>query len=268
MDIWQVTIEGYPHSKAFDSVALCLRESIRDLGFESEIINAPSLSGNCIVLGAHLLNTIDGFCSGDIIYNLEQITPESLLVNEKYIKRLRKYRVWDYSRRNIEELKKLGIAAEYMPIGYHPVLRNVASISGYMTGMGCFFYGSINERRKKILDSVEAVCMFDVYGKALDSYLAHPMIVLNCHYYETKLFEIVRCSYLMANKKFILSEPGLDEDLEAPFREGIAFHEAEEWPDAVKYYLAHPEVREKIALKGFEIFSQMKQTDFLREKIC
>lgn len=261
MDIWQVTIEGYRHSKAFDFVALCLRESIRELGFESEIVDFPK---KAIILGAHLLE--GGVNDGSIIYNLEQITPDSPLVHKNYIETMRRTRVWDYSRRNIEELKKLGIEAEYMPIGYHPVLTG--EISSYLQQMDCLFYGSINERRKKIIESVKGVPVFGIYGKELDACIGSSRIILNCHYYETKLFEIVRCSYLMANKKFILSEPGLDEDLEAPFREGIAFHEAEEWPDAVKYYLAHPEVREKIALKGFEIFSQMKQTDFLREKIC
>lgn len=265
MDIWQVSVEGYPHTRAFDNVALCLRESIRELGFESEITTkAPSLFKNNIVLGAHILNIIGGLTQGDIIYNLEQITPESPLINERYIERLRKHRVWDYSRRNIVELGRLGIHAEYMPIGYHPIMGKIPE--WYLQQMDCLFYGSVNERRKKIVGSVDAHNIFGIYGEELDTVIASSKVILNCHYYETKLFEIVRCSYLMANRKFILSEPGLDEDLEAPFREGIAFHSKEEWPEAVKYYLAHPEVREKIANKGFEIFSNMKQVDYLRNE--
>lgn len=264
MNIWQVRIDGYSHTRAFDMIALCLRESIRNLGFRSEIVHYPNPVENHIILGAHLLQSIP---KGYIIYNLEQITPESPLVNNTYINILNENKVWDYSKRNMRELKKLGIDTVHMPIGYHPILSNTGVNCPHIPEyIDCLFYGSVNERRQKIIQSVNALCLFDKYGIALDAEIASAKIILNCHYYETKLFEIVRCSYLMANKKFILSEPGLDLELEKPFREGIAFHEKEEWPAAVEFYLKFPEVREKIALRGFEIFSKMKQTEYLKDE--
>ncbi len=264
MNIWQVSVKGYPHTRAFDSVAITLQRSLRDLGIEAGIDHrmeryVKNKSG--IILGAHLLHEAVSDC---IIYNLEQITLDSPLVNAHYVKLLRNNTVWDYSRRNISELKKLGVEATYMPIGYHPVLEDIVAAR---QDIDCLFYGSINERRAAMLESVGAKVLWNYYGWKLRGELARAKIVLNCHFYETKVFEIVRCSYLLANKKFILSEPGLDEDLEAPFREGIAFHAGEEWPEAVKYYLAHPEVREKIAQKGYEIFKGMSQVEFLRGAI-
>lgn len=258
MNIWQVTIPGYPHTRAFDTVAVCLRESIRELGFESEIVNSPQ---KAIVLGAHLIESVP---AGSIIYNLEQITPESPLVNDTYINILKNNRVWDYSKRNIQELKKLGIEAIHMPIGYHPILESLPK--NYLKQINCLFYGSLNPRRDKIIQSVKGTPIFDIYGKELDACIGSSRIILNCHYYETKLFEIVRCSYLLANKVFILSEPGLDLELEEPFKKGIAFHNAEDWPDAVAYYLQRPDIMEDIAQQGFEIFSNMKQVEYLKDE--
>lgn len=264
MDIWQVSVEGYPHTRAFSTVAMTLQKSISDLGFASGIDHRAEKyvkKWNGIILGAHLLK---GEVSDCIIYNLEQITPESPLVNEHYLSLLRKNRVWDYSKRNIAELKKLGVEAVHMPVGYHSCLERIPE--GYLRQIDCLFYGSVNDRRKEILESVAATPVFGIYGSALDKCIASSKIILNCHYYETKLFAIVRCSYLMANRKFILSEPGLDLELEEPFKEGIAFHPREEWPEVVKYYLQNEDARNNIALRGFKIFSNMKQTRYLKDE--
>lgn len=263
MDIWQVVIDGYPHTRAFDTVALCLRESIKDLGFKSEIVDYPNPTENHIILGAHLLDTF--IPKGYIVYNLEQITPESPLVSEKYLNILRYNRVWDYSKRNIKELKKLGIDAVHMPIGYHPVLTR-HSHWPELQDINCLFYGSLNLRRKAILNGMEATTLFGVYGLPLDYYISRAKIILNCHFYKSQLFEIVRCSYLLANKRFILSESGFDLELEEPFKNGIAFYPKEKLPEMCQYYLKNPDIRRAIAHKGFEIFSQMKQTEYLKDE--
>ncbi|MHC4843687.1 MAG: hypothetical protein ACYTEE_07795, partial [Planctomycetota bacterium] len=65
--------------------------------------------------------------------------------------------------------------------------------------------------------------LFGVYGVERDHYISRAKIVLNIHFYETKVFEIVRVSYLLANKKFVISEPGNDQELESPFRDGLVF---------------------------------------------
>lgn len=242
MNVLQILADDYPHTQAFDHVELWLR-------------NAFKSRAGTVILGGHLLRECN-MPSDYIIYNLEQITSESPLVSSEYIELMKRQVVWDYSKRNIAELEKLGIKAIHMPIGYDPSLAKIPA--NIEKDIDCLFYGSINERRRKILSSVNAHTLFGVYGEELDAYIARARIVLNCHFYESKLFEVVRCSYLLANNKFVISEPGLDKELEEPFKDGIAFHEKEEWKDAVKFYLAHPEVMDRIAAKGFEIFSNMR----------
>ena len=89
------------------------------------------------------------------------------------------------------------------------------------------FYGSVNERRRKILHELhykcKLYCAFGVYGKELNELISQAKIVLNMHYYATAIHEITRTSYLMANKKFIISEYGDDAELERPYYGAIQF---------------------------------------------
>jgi hypothetical protein len=61
-----------------------------------------------------------------------------------------------------------------------------------------------------------------VYGQARDALVARARIQLNVHYYEAKVFEVVRVSYLLANGRFVVSETGADAEEEASFGPGVA----------------------------------------------
>jgi hypothetical protein len=58
---------------------------------------------------------------------------------------------------------------------------------------------------------------------SFDDLIFRSKIILNIHYYEAAIFEIFRCSYLMANRKCIVSEVGNDKDLENRFTGVIYF---------------------------------------------
>ena len=55
------------------------------------------------------------------------------------------------------------------------------------------------------------------YGEARDQFIARSKVVLNLHYYDSKVFEIVRVSYLLSNFKAVVAECGtgtsIDPDL-------------------------------------------------------
>jgi hypothetical protein len=73
------------------------------------------------------------------------------------------------------------------------------------------FYGSVNERRARVIvelrnRGLNAQAVFGVYGAPRDSLIARAKVVLNLHYYDTSIFEIVRVSYLLANRKAVVSE--------------------------------------------------------------
>jgi hypothetical protein len=155
---------------------------------------------------------------------------------------------------------------KHCPIGYAPQLTKIASKE---EDIDVLFYGNLNKRRINILNPLAAeginlVVQGHLWGAQRDEMIARSKIILNLHYYESKLFEIVRCFYLLANRRFVLSESGQDTEMEAPFTEGIAFSSYENIVDQVKYFLDNPRERMKVAKKGFLALSQRPQSDFLK----
>ena len=77
------------------------------------------------------------------------------------------------------------------------------------------FVGSVNERRLIVLKQLAAQginvdARFNLYGAERDAFVARARIILNVHFYDARLFEIVRVSYLLANRKCVVSETGSD----------------------------------------------------------
>ena len=75
------------------------------------------------------------------------------------------------------------------------------------------FYGSFNERRNHIIDTVEKalpeaniVVTDSLWDDELDEHIQRAKIVLNLHYFIGSRQEQVRLFYLMSNHKCIISE--------------------------------------------------------------
>jgi hypothetical protein len=217
--IWIVSPIGYEHSRAFEEVAGSFSKSLQDLGHKAEVTRSYSMNTayrTRIVFGAHLL-TYQCLTGSDIIYNAEQVGTKA--IKPEYVRLMKDHEVWDYSKVNIERLEKdHGIKAKHVPIGYHPCMTNPL-MPKLDQDIDVLFYGSINQRRRVILDQLKAnglkvIELFGVYGEKLDEYIARSKVVLNVHYYDTAIFEIFRCAYLFANRKCVVSESGSDFDLE------------------------------------------------------
>lgn len=211
--IWVVTPPGYAHSGAFAEVALGLQGGFRELGMDAPIVTARErVNGSAIVLGANLLPGMPGVRppGKSILFNMEQITPGSEWLSDEYLRLLRRHRVWDYSRYNIAQLAQLGIRdAVHCPIGFSERLCRIEPAPA--RDIDVLFYGSVNERRLQVLEALvktglRVESLFGVYGAARDAMIARSRIVLNVHYYPSRIFEIVRISYLLANRVCVVSE--------------------------------------------------------------
>jgi hypothetical protein len=265
--IWIVSPYNYEHSHAFDEVAQSLNESLISLSHESQIITyAPpiGIEGKVIILGGNLLaNWPTHIERSWIVYNLEQITPGSPWLTYQYIDLLKTNPVWDYSLENIAELSKLGIQAKYLAIGYSPCLTRIVSST---QDIDVLHYGSMTERRLNIINELAAKGLnvhaaFGVYGAKRDALIANAKVILNVHFYESKVFEIVRCSYLMANTKCVVSEPGSGGE---SYDGGICFAPYESLVQHCLDLCGDGKERERIAWKGYEIFSSKSQAEYLK----
>ena len=268
-----VSPPGYVHSRAFDEIAIGLKSGILRLGFEAPIVrNVKDNSSQVIVLGCNLIPQIglSDIPKNLILFNLEQIQLDSPWMSQSYLNMLKSYPVWDYSCRNILELKKLGINnVTHCGIGYEPELTRIPQVE---EDIDVLLYGSLNERRIKILkelknSGVKVVALFGTYGEERDKYIARSKIILNVHYYEARVFEIVRVSYLLANKKFVISEIGQDDGLEKPYDEGMVFSTYKELIEKCMEYLKAEAPRKEIAEKGFDLIKQRPQSVFLKQAL-
>ncbi|MBD3392112.1 MAG: hypothetical protein GF418_08540 [Chitinivibrionales bacterium] len=202
---------GYAHSYAFAEVAVLLKASLSDLGHACDIaVNSAAPDRTNILVGYHLLNSFDGMqgCRY-IVYQLEQLGPGAVELTGVMQKVLNGAEsIWDYSSENILFLAERGLEARLLPLGYHAALDRVDR--GADKDIDVLFYGSLNSRRKAVLDALmpalRVKALFGVYGSERDQWIARSKTVLNIHHYSARIFEAVRISYLLNNGAFVVSE--------------------------------------------------------------
>lgn len=266
---------GYGHGAVFHDVADALVHALQDLGSPARLVRGlPEDSDNeTLVLGTNLLaadqRLADRLHPDAVLYNLEQIEPGSPWCGPGLVGLLARHRVVDYSRQNIARLAELGLHdVGLLEIGHHRVLERIdAPID---QPIDVLFYGSLNERRAAVLHDLDRRGVrvhhaFGVYGAARDALIAQSKVVLNLHHFEAKVFEVVRVSYLLANGRFVVSETGGDAELEAPFRDALAFADYDELADVCERFVANPAARAAVADRGQATMRSRSQAELLQQ---
>ena len=254
---------------AFQEVAEALHYALLALGHNSVLTNRLDLHERCtIVFGAnHLVHYGLEVPKNPIYYNLEQLGHDSpWMAVPEFIDLFRYYPNWDYSQANIEYLAALGLPRPtYLPIGYVPELTRIAPAR---EDIDVLFYGVLSQRRYAVLRDLHdrglrVKWLSGVLGASRDAWIARSKIVLNIHYWEAKIFEIVRVSYLLANKRTVVSERGADPTLENDLESGIAFADYDELADRCVELLGDEHARDDLAEKGFQLISARSQADIV-----
>ena len=262
-------LPDYPHSQAFDEVALTLVEGLNALGHDAiRGDRADVANRRAIVLGPQLLPHWPHPLPNDaILYNLEQVDRASSWMTPAVLDRFRRHELWDYSERNREALaREHGIThAKLLPVGHSPGLERIVDAPRH--DIDVLFYGSPNDRRIAVLEALDRLGVnvhpvFGVYGSERDAYIARARIVLNMHYYDAQVFEQVRVSYLLANARFVVSENG-DPAAEAAWQDGLVFASHARLAETCLDYLGRDEARERIRLRGRELMRARPQSAYL-----
>ena len=197
-----VSPPGYVHSAAFNEVAESIHHGLRVLGHDSVLTAEGALPGRQhIVLGSNLLLQYPlPLASDAILYNLEQVEVGSPWFHPRLLDLFRRYVLWDYSRHNAAALDELGVrVASVVPIGYVKELTRIRLAAE--PDIDVLFFGSMNPRRKEIIDRMNAAglrvsCVFGAYGQERDALIGRAKLLLNVHFYEAKVLEMVRISVL------------------------------------------------------------------------
>jgi tetratricopeptide (TPR) repeat protein len=258
---------------AFHEVAESLHYALVALGHDSVLTKRLDLHDRrTIVLGAnHLIHYGLEIPTDPVFYNLEQLGVDSPWMRmPEFVDLFRRYPAWDYSQTNVERIAALGLPRPtFVPIGYVPELTRIEPVT---EDVDVLFYGVLSRRRYGILRDlhergVRVKWLSGVIGARRDAWIARSKIVLNLHYWEAKIFEIVRVSYLLANKRTVLSETGADPALERGLGSGVAFADYHELVDRCMELLGDERARRELAERGYELIAARSQADIVRRAL-
>jgi hypothetical protein len=256
------------HAEALTEFAECVCFGLHRLGLPVFYREVPDQPCRQIVFGAHLLDerALAALPADAIIYNSEQIQADSPWLGGPYRSALQSRQIWDYSAENVRRAAELGIGIlRHVPLGYVPELARIAPAQEQVDVL---FYGSMNPRRRSALSAMEAaglkvLSLFGAYGEERDRAIAQAKIVLNMHFYEAKVFEIVRVSYLLTNAKAVVAECGPHTAIEPDLREAIRGVPYEGLVEACLELVRQPERRRQLGAQGHRLFARRAQEDIL-----
>jgi len=264
--ITRVRPVGYIHDAAFDPVTTALNNALHNKGHRTSVcFNKFSEEGLNIVIGAHLLDDPESLLQKEnvVVYNFEQFDTKSNWFNSSYVSLLKNKPYWDYSKTNIEALRKVypEAKATHVPFAYDSsldytyVARDVFRVKP--KDIDVLFFGSMNDRRAKVLDKIKSMglnvqAVFGVYGPELSVLIHRSKLVLNMHYYDSSVFEAVRVIPLLASRVPVVSEKSIDDNdysyLGPPF--GIQITDYDNLAYCCKLLIENENARTVLAAQG------------------
>lgn len=261
------------HAEAFAELAQTLLEGFAQLGLPARIgVNELAEGAINLILAWHLLpEALETRLPGQVIlYNLEQLDDRNAHLRERLARLSGTCEIWDYSRRNIEILRAAGFTApvQLVPIGMVPGLVRIPKPE--VQDIDVLFYGSVNPRRAVVLQTLEAAglavrAVFGVYGPERDALIARAKVVLNLHYYETSIFELVRVSYLWANRKAVVAECHAATELDPGLAGAARFVPYAGLVEACRELVADAGAREALERRGYEVMAARPEAEILRQ---
>jgi hypothetical protein len=272
-NICLVKPDNYIHSYAFLELGELLYFSLKELGHEVSFgFNNIEPSAINILIGCHPLDPsfIAQIPSSTIILNTEQVYGETDW-NKPIFAWAKHFQIWDYSPKNIEKLNRLGVdRTKLFRIGFQKELARLDL--SRPKDVDVLFYGSVNERRKAIIDGLEArglkvKVLFGVYGKDRDEWIERSKVVLNHLYYESQIFEIVRVFYLLTNSVAVIGEVNDTTTIDSIYQEGIYASRYEDLISNCVELASNQALRDQIQAKALRAISQYPQTLFTQEAL-
>ncbi len=252
---------GYIHALALLEAAEYVTEKSILAGYQTSLNKNRLLScGLNIVFGAHISPQGSlAYPPNTVIFNTEQIPEKSAWINSQYKNCLDRHFVWDYSQFN---LAALGHERAQQINFYHAEkLRRI--VPDQQPGYDLIFYGSMNDRRKKIIEKLRSrglkiLTVFGLYGPERDALLGKARAVLNLHFYESQIFQQIRAFYALSNGIPVISENFPEASAPPIYGEVIFTPAREPFEDFVLNLLAHNERFEQTAREKISRFHASK----------
>jgi SAM-dependent methyltransferase len=259
-------IEGYYHGFA----ALGCDIEIKHRAFSSHGIN--------ILFYAQKLSEDHLVPANTIIFNSEQISDDPavnaarFVIWDRFFRLMNRLPVWDYSLKNLDRLRTLigHDQLQYVPVGYMPQLARIEPAP--VQDIDVLFYGTPSERRMAVLAAIgdsglRAIHIQSAWGAERDALIARAKVVLNTHYHDTKVFEIVRASYLLANGKAVVGECDEETAIEDDIRDAIAAAPYDRLAETCIALATDDRKRKMLEERGQALFRRRDQAEILRQAV-
>ena len=203
-----------------------------------------------------------------VLYNVEQIKDNPAWVTPQFLEVHKNNRVWDFCQANVDAFKELGVEVEnILPIGY---VEQLTRIKHRAPDNDVMFCGWLNQRRVDCLNGMIGAGLSlkhfsTVYGAQRDVHIGGTKLMLNVQAIPPKVFEIVRISYYLANKMPVLSERPVNMDEYKEYEDAICFADYDDFVDKAVELCNNDKERAALAERGFEIMSQHRIEDYLKD---
>lgn len=265
-------IKIYSRHIVFKDIVNSLYYSIKNLGYKVCITDNIISNNEDIYILVGAAEFIDIVPKRYIVFQFEQTNisynnNKDIWFTDKYIKLLKNADyVWDYSNDNINYLRNNFDIKNtfYVPIRYSLILDNFPKIKESNKDIDILFMGSINERRRNILDKLEKkyklhIASNNLWNEEREHLISRSKIVLNIQFYDNGILELVRLSYLLSGGAFIISENGREDKLIEEMRKYMILGRYNSLEILLKKYLENPEERN---LKKKEFIENWRKTSF------
>jgi hypothetical protein len=264
---------GWQHGPIFSEVAETLVLGLRAIGHKAmAAVNqfAPDAL-NIVMAGFHLTPAdFDRIPPRTVVYNLEQLGEDTFRRLPDLMALFRRFEVWDYSERNIERLRGIAPRLFHLPVGMVPELTRIVSAAPQDQDIDVFFYGALTERRQEALRRIAAAGLrvrseFGVYGAARDALIARAKVILNLHKQAAEIFEVVRVSYLLANRKAVVSEISDFTELPEDLKDAVHGVPYDGLAEACRALVADDAARQALAERGYRRMTARQAPVLLRK---
>jgi len=263
--------------RGYSEVIETIRWGLEKLGHQvSYAVNNLNSAATNIIFGAQMLplDYLRQLPPDTIIYNFEQtrgLAPEQIRDEVLYIAKA--FRVWEYSAANLTAWHEIGCKyVKIVPIGYAPILTKIHKPK--VQDIEVLFFGMSGEKRLSAFHDLSTaglstVFVSGMYGEARDKLIARAKLVLNVNLYDvSRIFEIARVSYLLANKKAVISMLDPETYIEEDIKDGIKFSHSETLVADCIALLEQDAERLRYEQLGFKLFSNRDIRKILDAALC
>lgn len=233
-------------AQVYNAAARFLHHSLQDLGIGSVITDyEPAPRSPAILLGWNLYPLEKNWrpAAPYVVYQLEPLSVGHW--QRQLAERRRLFEgaaaIWDYSTTNAHWLGSGIPAPHWLPLTYHPALRDIQA-PDRLSEYDILFTGVMTPRRQAVIDRLTRHCCVFAHarwGSELLDAFSRSRIVLNIHQHDEPVpLEQVRISYALNQRAFVLSETSADQPY--PFLAGVPY---DELADRALDYLFDPPAR-------------------------